>query len=248
MPRPRRAPAPLIWTQPQPASARGLSRERIVRAAIAVADEGGERALTMAAVAGRLGSYTAMALYRHVPGKDALIDLMVDEVTGEVVLPDAPGPDWRADLRAIARSSWEMVTRHSWYARVVDASPPLGPHMLRRTECILEILTGRGATPAEAVTYAALLDRHVYGGALQAAAESDLTDRYGLSTSDELAAAISAARERVAAEGRYPVLASWMASPTVSTPEEQLELSLVFLLDGIAGRLPAAGRRRSPRR
>lgn len=218
-----------------------------MHAAVAVADEGGERALTMAAVASRLGSYTAMALYRHVPGKDALVDLMVDEVTGEVALPEAPGPDWRADLHAIARSSWEMVMRHTWYARVVHASPPLGPHMLRRTECILEILTRRGATPAEAVTYAALLDAHVYGGALQAAAERDLTDRYRLSTTDELTAAISAARERVAGEGRYPVLATWMAAPTVATPEEQLELSLGFLLDGIAVRLPGT-RGRSPRR
>lgn len=231
-------PTPLIWTQPAPASHRGLSRERIVGAAIAVADEGGERALTMAAVAGRLGSYTAMALYRHVPSKDALIDLMVDEVTGEVVLPDAPGPDWRTDLHAIALSSWEMVMRHRWYARVVHASPPLGPHMLGRTECVLEILTGQGATPAEAVTYAALVDRHVFGGALQAAAERDLTDRYGLSSTDEVAAAISAARELVAADGRYPLLASWMASPTLATPLAQLELSLGFLLDGIARRLP----------
>lgn len=127
--------------------------------------------------------------------------------------------------------------RHTWYARAVDASPPLGPHMLRRTECILEILTRQGVTPADAVTYAALLDRHIYGGALQAAAERDLSERYGLSTGDELAAAISTARERVAADGRYPVLASWMASPTVVTPAEQLELSLGFLFDGIAGRL-----------
>lgn len=243
MPPPRRAPAPLIWTLPDPESQRGLSRERIVRAAVAVADEGGERALTMAAVADRLGAYTAMALYRHVPGKDALIDLMVDEVTGEVALPDGPGPDWRADLHAIARSSWEMVTRHGWYARAVHASPPLGPHMLRRTECILEILTRQGATPAEAVTYAALLDGHVYGGALQSAAERDLTDRFGLASGEELTAAISAARERVAADGRYPVLAGWMASPTVATPEEQLELSLGFLLDGITARLPTTRRR-----
>jgi hypothetical protein len=83
-------------------------------------------------------------------------------------------------------------------------------------------------------------------GALQAAAEHDLTDRYGLSTTDELTAAISAARELVAADGRYPLLASWMASPTLATPVAQLELSLGFLLDGIARRLPGA--RVTPRR
>ena len=231
-------PAPLIWAQPTPTTHRGLSRERIVHAAIAVADEGGERALTMSAVAGSLGPYSAMALYRHVPSKDALVDLMVDEVTGEVDLPDAPDSDWRVDLHNIALSSWEMATRHGWYARLVHASPPLGPNMLRRTEAVLEILTRQGATGADAVTYAALLDRHVFGGALQAAAERDLTSRFGLTTPDELAGAIAAARDLVAADGRYPILSSWMASPTLSTPREQLELSLAFLLDGIAGRLP----------
>ena len=243
---PRRAqtlPAPLIWTEPAPTTHRGLSRERIVHAAIAVADEGGERALTMTAVAGRLGPYTAMALYRHVPSKNALVDLMVDEVTAEVDLPETPGDDWRADLHAIALSTWEMATRHGWYARLVHASPPLGPNMLRRTEAVLEILTRQGATATEAVTYAALLDRHVFGGALQAAAERDLTTRYGLASPDELTGAIAAARDLVAADGRYPVLSSWMASPTVTTPREQLELSLAFLLDGIAGRLPDSRRR-----
>jgi hypothetical protein len=83
----------------------------------------------------------------------------------------------------------------------------------------------------------------VFGGALQAAAERDLTTRYGLATPDELTGAIAAARDLVAASGRYPVLSSWMASPTVTTPREQLELSLTFLLDGIAGRLPDSRRR-----
>ena len=106
-----------------------------------------------------------------------------------------------------------MATRHGWYARVVHASPPLGPNMVRRTEAVLEILTRQGATATEAVTYAALLDRHVFGGALQAAAERDLTTRYGLVTPDELTGAIAAARDLVAADGRYPVLSSWMASP-----------------------------------
>ena len=121
--------------------------------------------------------------------------------------------------------------------------------MLRRTEAILEILTRQGATAAEAMTYAALLDRHVFGGALQAAAERDLTTRYGVTNPDELTGAIAAARDLVAADGRYPVLSSWMASPTVTTPRDQLELSLTFLLDGIAGRLRGKrGRQRVSRR
>jgi AcrR family transcriptional regulator len=196
----------------------------------------------MAAVAGRLGSYTAMALYRHVGSKDGLIDLMLDHVTAEVALPDGPGPSWRADLRAIATSSWAMVMRHRWYAQLVPARPPLGPNMLRRTEAVLDILTRQGATLDDAMTYAALLDRHVFGGALQAAEEQAMLQRYGLTSSADLAAAVVAMRDVVAAAGAHPLLSAWMAAPATVTPDEQFELSLTFLLDGIARRLPQ-GRR-----
>ena len=231
----KRAPAPLIWTQPLP-SERRLSREQIVLAAISVADQGGVRALTMAAVARKLGSYTAMALYRHVPSKEALIDLMLDQVTAEVALPDLASGDWRGRLRAIAQSSWEMVMRHRWYAQLVHTRPPLGPYTLRRTEHILEILTRRGATPAQAMTYAALLDQHIFGAAVQAVEEHDMHERHGVSTTEELAGAITATRELVADD--YPILSSWMAAPTITSPDEQFELALTFLLEGIAKRLP----------
>jgi AcrR family transcriptional regulator len=237
----KRAPVPLIWTQPVP-SERRLSREQIVLAGIAVADQGGVPALTMAAVASHLGPYTAMALYRHVPNKDALIDLMLDQVTAEVALPDGASGDWRARLREIAQSSWEMVMRHRWYAQLVHTRPPLGPHTMRRTEHILEILTRQGATPAQAMTYAALLDQHIFGAALQAVEEHDMHERHGVSSTDELAAAITATREHVADD--YPILSSWMAAPTITSPDEQFELALTFLLEGIAKRLPP----RRPRR
>ena len=236
----KRPPAELIWTQPAPRERR-LTREQIVQAAIAVADDRGTRALTMASVARRLGSYTAMALYRHVPNKDALVDLMLDQVMAEVALPESPSKDWRAALQAVARSSWEMVMRHRWYAQLVHTRPPLGPNMMRRTEHILEILTGQGATPAQAVTYAALLDQHIFGAALQATEERDMHARYGVKSKDDLAAAVTATRALVA-DDKYPVLASWMTAPTIATPGEQFELALTFLLEGIAKRLPKLGR------
>jgi len=237
MARKREPPTGLIWAPPA-AARKGLDRSRIVEAAIAVADDGGAGALTMGAVARRLGSYSAMALYRHVPNKDSLVDLMLDRVTAEVPLPDGPGPDWRADLSALARASWEMVVRHAWYAQLVHARPPLGPNMMRRTEFVLAVLTGRGATVAEAMTYAALLDRHTFGGALQAAEEGALLAREGLEDATQLAAAISRVQAIAEARGDTPILAAWMASPTIASPTEQFELSLGFLLDGIAGRLP----------
>jgi AcrR family transcriptional regulator len=230
-------PAPLIWLQPDPPRPRELGREQIVRAAVAVADDGGAQALTMAAVAGRLGSYSAMALYRYVSSKDGLIDLMLDHVIAEVDLPSRPGRAWRPDIEAIATSTWETVSRHGWYAQLVYTRPPLGPNTMRRTEAMLEILTRGGASAAEAVTYAALIDRHIFGTALQAVEEGAMERRYGVTNPDELARAITAVRDLAAASGSYPILSSWMEDPQIASPVDQFELTLSFLLDGIAARL-----------
>jgi AcrR family transcriptional regulator len=236
------APAPLIWLQPAPPRPRELSRERIVRAAVAVADDGGTTALTMAAVAGHLGSYSAMALYRYVSSKDGLIDLMLDHVIAEVQLPLRPGRSWRADIERIAGSTWEMAMRHGWYPQLVYARPPLGPNMMRRTETLLGIFIRHGAsTAAEAMSYATLIDRHILGSALQAVEERAMDQRYGLTTADEVAAAITAVHQLAAQSGDYPILSSWMAAPHITSPTEQFQLSLGFLLDGIAARLRRRG-------
>ena len=240
----RDTPAPLIWLQPSPPRPRELSREQIVRAAVGVADDGGASALTMAAVAERLGSYTAMALYRYVSSKDGLIDLMLDHVVAEVQLPSPPSRNWRTAIYALAIRTWEMVMRHGWYAQLVYRRPPLGPNMMRRTEAMLEILTRRGASAGNAMTYAAVIDRHIFGSALQAVEERAMEQRYGIASADELADAITAVSDLAAATGSYPILAAWMTDPQIATPTEQFELSLGFLLDGIAAQL----RRRNGRR
>lgn len=240
MPKRSSAHAPtLIWTQPPPpARHRALGRDEIVAAAIAVADTDGPDAVTMKAVAGRLGTYTAMALYRYVQSKDGLVDLMLDVAIGTVGVPDRPGPDWRADLRAVATGTREMIKRHPWYASLVHTRPPVGPNAMRRTEFMLTVLVGRGSAVPAAMTFAALIDRHVFGSGLQEAQEARFNQRHGLDRPDELIAAIRSVRELAAADGRLPLLTSWLAEPTADTVDEQFELGLDFLLDGIATRLP----------
>jgi AcrR family transcriptional regulator len=246
---PVRKPAeatPPIWTQPPPPPRqRSLGREEIVAAAIALADEAGPAALTMKAVAARLGPYTAMALYRYVHSKDGLVDLMLDAATAEIPVPDQPGPDWRADLRALAAHTREMTERHPWYAVLFHTRPPVGPHMMRRLEFMLAVLTAQGASTATAMTYAALIDRHIFGSALQEAEEARISRRYGLDDEASLAAAMAAVHGLAAASGRYPHLASWLAQPTGPSPDEQFAIGLGFLIDGIARQLPD-GRRNIP--
>jgi AcrR family transcriptional regulator len=242
--RKRDAPAPLIWLLPPPPRPRELSREQIVRAAVAVADDGGAAALTMAAVADRLGSYSAMALYRYVSSKDGLIDLMLDHVIAEVELPSAPSRNWRAEIHALATGSWDMAMRHGWYAQLVYTRPPLGPNMMSRTETMLHILTSRGASAVDAMTYAAVIDRHIFGSALQAVEERAMEQRYGIANADELAHSITAFRTLAETSGN-PILARWMTDPQIATPTEQFELGLGFLLDGIAAQLPRPRRKKN---
>lgn len=166
-----------------------------------------------------------MALYRYVSSKDGLIDLMLDHVIGEVELPTQPSRTWRADVQAIASSTWAMLMRHGWYAQLVYSRPPLGPNMLRRTETMLGILTRQGASSADAMTYAALIDRHIFGSALQTVEERAMEQRYGLTDAKEMARAITAVRDLAAASGDHPLLSQWMATPDIASPTEQFELS-----------------------
>lgn len=197
--------------------------------AIAVADESGASAVTMKAVGGRLGC-TPMALYRHVPNKDGLIDLMLDAATAEIpfVLRH-----WRRALHALAMDTRAMINRHPWYAELVHTRPPAGPHQMRRLEFMLTVLTDHAATIPEAMTYAAMLDRHVFGFGLQEATEARFATADDPTTHH---AALADMRERSA--GTFPNLAAWLAAPTGPSPDDQFALVLDFLLDGIATQLP----------
>jgi AcrR family transcriptional regulator len=198
---------------------RALGRDEIVAAAIDLADEEGAAGLTMKAVAARLGSYSPMALYRYVHSKDGLVDLMLDAATAEVAVPERPGGDWRAALRALALDTRSMIKRHGWYADLVHTRPPAGPHQMRRTEHLLAVLVTRGASVSEALTYAALIDRHVFGSGVQEGAESRFNRRYGLESPETFLAAVAEMRQLAAADGRFPHLADWLAHPAGPTPD-----------------------------
>ena len=235
--------APSIWVQaPPPPRQRQLGREEIVAAAIALADETGPGGLTMKAVAERLGPYSPMALYRYVYSKDGLVDLMLDTVTGEVAIPALPGLDWRSDLHDLAAATRSMIARHPWYVAFVHTRPPVGPHMMRRVEFMLAVLVGQGTMVADAMTYSALIDRHVLGSGLQDIEEARSSREQGLDSAEAVQDAFAEVYNLAAKDGRFPHLASWLARPLGPTPGEQFDLGLAFLLDGIAARLPGPGR------
>lgn len=114
------------------------TREQVIAAAVAIADADGLAAVTMRRVATEVGA-GAMSLYTYVPDKEHLVDLMIDEVSGELELPAVSG-DWRLDLRLLARAQRAVLLRHPWLSAAVLARPAIGPNSVAQLECGLAIL------------------------------------------------------------------------------------------------------------
>lgn len=121
------------WNRPSPTRASGLSREAIVAAALAIADEEGLEAVSIRRIAADLDT-RPMSLYTHIRTKDELIDLMIDEVLGESVLPGEVPDDWREALRQIARRTRAAARAHPWVIAMTFRRPPLGPKALRHID------------------------------------------------------------------------------------------------------------------
>lgn len=132
------------------APARGrLSRQRVLRAAVALADRDGLDALTMRRLAGDLG-VEAMSLYHHVANKEALLDgvveVVVDEVLAAVAEVDGPDParDWQGALRARVLAARTVMLRHPWAPRVLETRTEIGLGMVRYFDGVLGILRAGG--------------------------------------------------------------------------------------------------------
>ena len=143
---------------------RRLSRERVLRAALAHADAGGLEALSMRKLADELG-VAPMALYRHVANRDDLIDGMVDIVFSEVGLPPS-GTDWRAAMQRRGVSLREALARHRWAIGLMESRRNPGPANLRHHDAVIGSLRAGGFDLAMAAHAYSLLDSYIYGFAL----------------------------------------------------------------------------------
>ena len=133
-----------LWGLPdpgRPGPKAGMTPRQIARAAVSLADADGLERLSMRRVAEQLGT-SAMALYAYVPGKAELLELMVDEVAGEIEGP-SPG-DWRTAMTAVAEQNLALYRRHPWLLLVDDHRPVLGPNILRKYELELRAFEGLG--------------------------------------------------------------------------------------------------------
>jgi AcrR family transcriptional regulator len=162
----------LLWRK-RPRPTRGpkpaLTVEGIVEAALRVADAEGIAAMSMRRVADELGA-GAMTLYRYVPGKAELLDVMLDTVYGELPKRVVPG-DWRAKLDEVARENRELYLKHPWMLHVAVSRPPLGPEVMAKYEYELAAVEGIGLTDVEMDATVALVNGYVHG-AVRAAVEA----------------------------------------------------------------------------
>jgi AcrR family transcriptional regulator len=124
-----------------------LSLGQVVAAAVEVADADGLDGLSMRRVADRLGVGT-MSLYRYVPGKTELFDIMVDRVSGEVHYDDSTD-EWRARLERVARVNRALFERHPWLMALFPRRPPLGPGVIAKYNAELRAVDGIGLTDVE---------------------------------------------------------------------------------------------------
>ena len=142
---------------------RGLTVEKVVEAAIAVADEEGLAALSMSRVAKRLG-FTTMSLYRYVDSKDDLLELMMDAVPGS---PPDIGPEvgWREGLRQWAMAYLARILEHVWFVDLPIKSAPLGPSSMRWLECALRMLGPTGLPAPQKIDMISSLSLYVFSRA-----------------------------------------------------------------------------------
>jgi AcrR family transcriptional regulator len=119
-----------------------LTKERILRVAVALADEGGVESLSMRRIAQELG-VVPMALYKHVANKDEMLDGMVDVVVGEID-PPLEGADWKTAIRERVLSARRALLRHPWASRVIESRTTPTPTVIGYMDEMIGILRKGG--------------------------------------------------------------------------------------------------------
>jgi AcrR family transcriptional regulator len=236
----------LIWERPEPPARQApvpLSRPAIVAAAVAVADADGLGAVTFRKLAAALEA-GPMRLYGYLASKDELLDLMVDEVYGEIAA-DQTGPDggdWRAVLRSQAHRVRRAALRHEWFAELLAGRPHTGPRALAFLEESYAAF-GDDAASDDAVfgdidaVMAAVGTFNAYVlGAISGEIAERRAERATGMDERQWQAASGPYIMRMLATGRYPALARIVRDATHPGPSVAFGIGLDSVLEGIAAR------------
>ncbi|TDD66875.1 TetR family transcriptional regulator [Actinomadura darangshiensis] len=219
-----------------------LSRRRVLRAAVGLADRDGLDSLTMRRLAQELG-VEAMSLYHHVANKDAVLDGVVEVILGEITAAadevEAPSPreDWQAALRARILAARQVFLRHRWAPQVLETRPTTSPAVIAYLDGVVAILRA-GGFPFD-LAHRAL---HVLGSRALGFTQ-ELFQPDGAQTADAAAAAMM---EQMAE--RFPNIVGMLADAVHDDPDGTLgfcddqfefEFALDLILDGLERRRAA---------
>lgn len=235
----------LLWN-PESASGRGprrsLSVAAIVDKAVEIADERGLDAVSIRSVAGELG-VGAMTLYRYVPSKAELLDLMLDRVNRPAF--DELPAGWRPAMEAMGHELWRLYTTHRWLPLVDEARPVLGPNAVQALELVMGALHGSELTDREKMSLTVTIGSFVATLARTANAIVAAQERTGV-THEEFWASQGAALAAAMQSGRYPHMADLSEDAFAATNHEMFEFGLHTILDGVQSLLDARANGKRP--
>ncbi|WP_306364329.1 TetR/AcrR family transcriptional regulator C-terminal domain-containing protein [Nocardia sp. CC227C] len=232
---------PTVWTRPHRTrrDTPALNREQIVAEAIALLDSEGLDALSMRKLGTRLHA-GATSLYTHVANKEELLELVVDEIFGEIWLPErCEAEHWRADIMRFSRSMRATMLRHVWMPAVLSTAGLvyLGPNVMRMTDGLLGILETAGfdATTSDRATNA--LFAYLVGATTTETAMITTVTRSGLGE-QEWMEQIMIASERMSEP--YPRLhrsyARHRELDSARSRDEFFDTELELIIDGLEAR------------
>jgi AcrR family transcriptional regulator len=224
----------ILWRDAPPARrTSGLSRERIVAAAIELVEAEGLGALSMARLAERLGCGT-MSLYRHVANKDELVTFMLSTAPEPPPKPADPS-DWRGALTDWAAGLWDIYHRHPWILQTAAAGPPADPGQLAWLDAGLAALGGTGLAERDKLAAVMALLHYVRGAAALdiEAVQTNLSNYPAL-------------LRRLLTADRFPALTAAVAAGVFDQenddPQAEFRSGLGQLLDGIAAKVNVSDR------
>jgi AcrR family transcriptional regulator len=229
---------PTLWERIE-GSTRGqrptLTHDQIARAAVEIADADGLSAVSMRHLAERLGIAT-MGLYRYVSGKDDVYELMMDQVAGEISLPDG---DWRVVADAYARQLRALTLRHPWLYQAFSRVPAsLSPANVALMEKALNSIDGLGLDVDTMMAVFGAVNSFARGAVFAEVAQREALERHGWESEDDARMAYLPLVRWMLGTGRYPALSRYIIDGSNQDDADwQFEFGLKCVLDGISARL-----------
>ncbi len=219
-----------VWLRADPAATRApLSRDDIVRTAVKVLDRDGLETFSMRRMATELGTAATSALYWRIANKNDLLELAVDEVLGEALIPATDG-DWRDQVTALATAAYEALWAHPWVPQLLASHAGLGPNEQGLAERILNVLSSAGFKGVHLDAAVSAIFHYLIGAAVTDAAWTATVRRSGLTEHEWTTAAGDQLGVGAAS------LAAYLSRENLAGPEARFTTGLRAILVGLRPR------------